>query len=241
MLLYILFYVYLEEASRVVAVFKVNENVNLSKLYQPCDGTGGLNEVVEAYKELLTDIVGASCMEDFFVNYKYEYVDMFREFKRKIREPQGKKKVTIKFASTLIRTLENSTGEKINDIISKSKFRGKIQFYPGKIQMTSDIFHSLYEVAGYKIIAHLNNVMKNPGFEDVNSIMIISVIADACILQDMVKQAFPRQNVVISPEYRYATLIGSVICGYEFKSDSRIVSSRVEKFVKIFTQKNHLH
>ena len=225
-----------EDESRAVTVIDVENHFSLKELYKPIGEIGGANMVVEAYRELLNEIVGASLMEYCFLNYKKEYIDMFRSFKAKMRTANAEQYlIRISIAPVLIRNknaIEN---------ISKSKFGGEIQLSHGKIRMTSFVFLSLFEVVGERIIDHICNILQNPELMNVKSIVMVGIFAECHILQHMVKEAFPYINFVIPTDNRIATLIGSVICGHEYERESEVVSSRVEKFVKRFKSKKHLH
>lgn len=224
-----------DEESRAVAVIDVENQYSLKELYKQSGGIGGANMVVEAYKQLLTEIVGASFMEYCFLNYKYEYIEMVQTFKEKMCLAKTKQElVKIAIAPVLIRKLLEGVDKKTNDIISKSKFGGKIHLQNNKLQMTSDVFLGLFEAVGGRIIDHIYNILQNPELCNVKSIIMVGIFANSQVLQHMVKQAFPYINVVIPTDNNVATLIGGVICGHERGWDSEVVLSRVEKFVKFF-------
>ena len=224
-----------EDESRAVTVIDVENHFSLKELPKPNGGIGGANMVVEAYRELLNEIVGASLMEYCFLNYKKEYIDMFRSFKEKMRRANAEQElIRISFAPVLIRKLREGVNKNTIEIISKSKFGGEIQLSHSKIQMTSVVFLSLFEVVGGRIIDHICNILQNPELINVKSIVMVGIFAECHILQHMLKQAFPYINFVIPTDNRIATLIGSVICGHEYERESEVASSRVKKFVKCF-------
>lgn len=228
----------LEEESRAVTVIDVENHFSLKELYKPIGGIGGANMVVEAYRELLNEIVGSSLMEYCFLNYKKEYIEMFRSFKGKMRTANAEQElIRISFAPVLIRKLQEGVNKNTIEIISKSEFAGKIHLRSGKLRMTSDVFLSLFEVVGGRIIDHIYNILQNPELKNVKNIIMVGIFANSHVLQHMVKQAFPYINVVIPTDNGIAPLIGSVICGHEYGRNSEVVSSRFEKFVKFFKLK----
>ena len=196
--------------------------------------------VVEAYKQLLTEIVGASFLEYCFLNYNGEYIEMFRIFKEKLCMAKAKQYlVRISIAPVLLRKLREDVNKSTKEIISKSEFAGKIHLSSGKLQMTSDVFLGLFEAVVGRIIDHIYNILQNPELCNVKSIIMVGIFANSQVLQHMVKQAFPYINVVIPTDNNVATLIGGVICGHEYGRNSEVVSSRFEKFVKFFKLKKN--
>lgn len=210
-------------------------------MYKTSERTGGGRQIYNAFEQLLTDIVGASVIEEFSRSYPEEYAIMYEEFHSKCftigNEVFGK--ITIKIPFALVDIFEEKTNKSIKETIDNSKFSSKLLWCADKCRFTRELFQGLFKVPSSEIIALVNNVIEKPEIKGTKNIIMIGTFAELPILQTMIKQALPGMKVIITPEAKLSSLIGAVIYGHEHRNEiePKYATSRVDKFIEKFQKR----
>ena len=196
----------------------------------------------KAYKQLLTEIVGAPIMAKFSRSYPEDYAEMYTIFERKRNDIKygENKKITIVVPIRLVEVFEDDTGEDVQSSIDNSKYHSTIKFPGERLRFSVELMTDLFIDPCNAIIALLNTALKIPEIKYTKNIFMIGEFAEFRILKD-IKQAHPEMEIVIVPDPTLSGLKGAVIYGHEHGNEPKYISSRVAKFIGTFKKGPVLH
>ncbi|XP_062618636.1 heat shock 70 kDa protein 12B-like [Saccostrea cucullata] len=208
-------------------VYEVQPDHNLKEMHKDSRGGMGGNQVNEAFKQMLIQIVGAPVFNEFARSFTDDSVDFYRDFEIKKRritvDIQGN--VYIFIPISLVKTFEQKAGKNIKEAIENSIYSGKITFRNNKFRIEAEVIQSLFEDAVNQIVDHVRDALKKPDISDTNNIIMVGGFSESPILQDVIKQSFPDMRVIIPSDPELAVVKGAVLFG----CNPVTISSRIAK------------
>lgn len=101
-----------------ISIYQKHSNGTYIELHKPTEGPWRGTKVDEAFYQMITRIVGASCFRKFINKdeFKADNLDIQRELelKKKKVKPESNSKILFKLPFSLTLTFEEETGEKLN-------------------------------------------------------------------------------------------------------------------------------
>lgn len=98
----------------------------IRELHIPTGLLGG-TKINEALERIIIEIVGSKVFEKFKDEYKYDHIDICREFRTTIYSSQSSDRIAISIPCSLFEVFEKETGGKtINDVIQQTQYANKM-------------------------------------------------------------------------------------------------------------------
>lgn len=209
----------------------MQDSGSLKELYKANGGDWGGTMVDESFRSLLNDIVGTDVMETFSQKHKYDFLDLFRNFEIKKRtithNYADNAKFVFRFPNTFIEIFQAMHPEcdNLTEFVSNSKYKNRLKWKSDRLQMDPQLAVSLYDESCNKIVAHIQQLFKQPLVKDVPTIVLVGGFAESSILQSAIREAFKDKKVIIPKEPELAVVKGAIMYGYNTKK----ISARVCK------------
>ncbi|KAL4232762.1 Heat shock 70 kDa protein 12A [Mactra antiquata] len=201
-----------------ITIHQVQDNGSIKELYAANGGDWGGTYIDKAFRDLLSDIVESTLMDDFQHAKMDDYIGLFREFevkKRKFKKDMAEK-ITFKVPIALDETFEHKNKKSIKDhIATKPQYNGNIIWTVDKLRIGADIARNLYTKALDKISHHLKSLFTVDLVKDVSTILLVGGFSESEMLQCMIREQFPDKKLIIPAEPGLAVLKGAVIFGHD--------------------------
>ncbi|XP_061163780.1 heat shock 70 kDa protein 12A-like [Saccostrea echinata] len=212
-----------------ITVHQVQQNGTLKEIHKANGGDWGGTKVDEAFRELLEDIVGKKVMEKFCKDYKYDMLELFRNFEVKKRTitPDLDEKITFKVPISLNETFKAANKCDIKDTLKRNpKYKDQINWMGDKLRMSANIAKGLFSNSVSHIVEHLKNLAQIPEVSKATYILMVGGYSESPMLRDAVMVAFKNKKVVVPNEAGLSVLKGAVIFGHEPST----IQCRVSKY-----------
>lgn len=196
-----------------ITVHEVQQNGQLKELYQSSSGDCGGTSVDKAFKNALTGIVTERMLKDYSKKYPDDYLSLLKNFeatKRRCRKGQNYHPVCIlNLPFSFIEECLETLGTDLKTLISNSKFKDQISLELDKMKIELKLFETFFRPACSGIIKHVKVLLR-----DVNIIFMVGGFSESYILQNSIRDAFPKCQVIVPEEPSLAILRGAVMLGY---------------------------
>lgn len=213
-----------------ITVYKLQEDMALTKLVATSSEELGGTNVDEAYIQFLEEIYGTDVLEKFnsdpeyFIN-SFEYWYYFESKKIESSNfrfnPYTKKHLVTPVVLSEIflkkqRSQRVSHNNLLNTLLKKSKYRNRnITVESGKLRMSKDIFESFFNPTIDKLIAHLSKMFKDKLYSDIETILIVGGFSECQLVQEQLKRHFGNAKSLVFPhEASLSVLKGAVYSGH---------------------------
>lgn len=196
-----------------ITIHEVQQNGQLKELYQSSSGDCGGTSVDKAFKNALTGIVTERMLKDYSKKYPDDYLSLLKNFeatKRRCRKGQNYHPVCIlNLPFSFIEECLETLGTDLKTLISNSKFKDQISLELDKMKIELKLFETFFRQACSGIIKQLKVLLR-----DVNIIFMVGGFSESYILQNSIRDAFPKCQVIVPEEPSLAILRGAVMLGY---------------------------
>ena len=200
-----------------ITIHEITPSGGLKEVHAASGGGWGAILVDEAFKRLLTDVVGTKVYTKFVKQETEDWLDLWRmfEFKKTTVDPAKKDKINMKLPVTLMEMFQNETRQDIRDRVAESKYSTMIHFAGGdKVRYEASLIQSLFKKSVDKTVSHVQSLLRDKNARDVKAILMVGGFSESPMLQDVIKKAFPRLKIIIPKEASSAILRGAVIFGH---------------------------
>jgi hypothetical protein len=194
------------------------------------DSIGGTN-VDRMFFTALDQWLGTEVMKQFRQDNASDMLELERSFeskKRGIGRDGPDDNITFSNLGELCKIYKEQSGSPVKSKMSELGLQKKVTvFKENKFRFQSSYLRELvFDEPINAIVSHLERLFLNPSVSDINTILLVGGFSDCPILQQKVRNAFPKKTVVNPPEANLAVLKGAVIFGHSPKSVSQRLSPR---------------
>lgn len=199
-----------------ITVHEVKDHGKLKELHKASGGAWGGTKVDEAFKQLLIKIVGSQVMTKLQKQHTDDYLDLFREFEIKKRDiaPDKGSKITLKLSSSLRDLYEEETEVDLKQTVAQTSFSGNMSVIGDKLRIDSSIYKGLFSDAINSIVKHVKELLREPAVQGTEAILMVGGFSESRMLQQAVKDNFPKMKLVIPEEAGLVVLKGAVVFGH---------------------------
>lgn len=214
-----------------ITVHEKLEGNKLKELFKASGGACGGTSVDTQFYSTMTRIFGGEVMHSLQKERTFAYMDLVREFetaKRVLKpEEEGDKKVnlTIPYV-TLNEICKEVLEEELGDVLKQSTLNDDISSLGDKFRIKVSYMKNMFQRTIEDIVQHIKNILQKTEAEDVSRLLLVGGFSESLLIQDAVKKAFPKMQIIIPEEAGLAVLKGAVIFGHQPDS----ISSRVIRY-----------
>lgn len=205
-----------------ISIYQKQSNGTYKELHRPTRGPWGGTKIDEAFDQMITKIIGASCFQRFKDDFKADNLDFHKELETKKRtiKPESNSKTTIKLPDSLVTTFEEETGEKMKEVIQQTQFYNahKMTWHTDKLRMEAGLFKELFREPINMLVEHLQQLMSEDNLSDVSTLLMVGGFSESPIMQDAIMKAFPARRVIVPVDAGLAVLKGAVLFGHQSNS-----------------------
>lgn len=189
----------------------------IRELHIPTGLLGG-TKINEALERIIIEIVGSKVFEKFKDEYKYDHIDICREFRTTIYSSQSSDRIAISIPCSLFEVFEKETGGKtINDVIRQTQYANKMSLRLDKLRIKADLIEDfimeLHVVD--PLVKHIRHLMTKDNLSDISNLLMVGEMSESPIMQGAIMKAFPDKTVIVPDGAEFALLKGAVMFGYE--------------------------
>ncbi|KAL3878758.1 hypothetical protein ACJMK2_031089, partial [Sinanodonta woodiana] len=202
------------------SVFTVHEkqpNGTIQDVSVASCGPWGSIKIDEEFAQLIIKIFGAITFKALYNNCRADYLDIIRDLdvKKRYISSDSNNRISIRIPRALERIYNENTGERVQDAVEQSPFRGKIQLSIDRMRFDAELFRSLFKNYISSITNHIENICEKAEVKGTSTFLMIGKLSECPLVQESVIQAFPKAKVVIPKETYLAVLKGAVILGHK--------------------------
>ncbi|KAJ8297818.1 hypothetical protein KUTeg_024349 [Tegillarca granosa] len=199
-----------------ITVHEVDDRGKLRELNNATGGAWGGTKVDAAFFQLLTDIVGEEVMGMFWKDHKSDAIDLNREFevkKRTIKKNMGEF-VQIKIPIVLKEKYEKVIKKTFAEAIDESMYKGRITIIADKLKFDSRLIQGLFRDPLDHLVEHIRDLLCKPSVKGSSAFLLVGGFSESPIVQDTIKEKFPKMKVIVPAEPSLAVLKGAVMYGH---------------------------
>lgn len=190
-----------------------------------CGGTSVQHNVLEHIVQILGSDVITSLKEE--KPEEFVYLEYQIAMKLKTVNKSNIMRIRIPHFALEMSGIFDKSPRNVHDVYGK-RIKG-IAHLGDKMLIDSDIIHNLFQPTIDKIINLMEKVFTD--YKDaynVKAIIIVGGFAENVLVQDAVRQYFPKKHIVIPDEPVTAVMRGAVLCGHQHCQYMKISSSEVK-------------
>lgn len=200
-----------------INIYQIQSDGMIRELHIPTGLLGGI-KINEALERIIIEIVGSKVFEKFKDDYKYDHIDICREFRTTIYSSQSSDRIAISIPCSLFEVFEKETGGKtINDVIQQTQYANKMSLRLDKLRIKADLIEDfimeLHVVD--PLVKHIRHLMTKDNLSDISNLLMVGEMSESPIMQGAIMKAFPDKTVIVPKGAELALLKGAVMFGYE--------------------------
>ena len=164
-------------------------------------------------------------------------IDMMRDFEVKKRTVKlnETKKITMKVPSALNKACKSVLGGDVKAQIGRGKLKEQVSIIGDKCRIAPEIIQGFFNEPVKRIVEQLRKITQHSQVRGVSTILMVGGFSESDVLQQRVKEAFPKLKIIIPNEAGLAVLKGAVIYGHE----PEMITTRVCRYtygVEVFNK-----
>ena len=199
-----------------ITIHQVKDHGRLKELHKATGGAWGGTKVDDAFRQLLVKIVTDDVFPVFQRDHTDDYLDLFREFEIKKRDitPDKGSKITLKLPSSIRDLFQEEKEMDIKQAIAQSSFSGSMSVTGDKVRIEASVFKGLFSDAINSIVKHVKQLLREPSVQGTEAILMVGGFSESKMLQQAIKDNFPRLKLIIPEEAGLVVLKGAVVFGH---------------------------
>lgn len=200
-----------------ITIYLKKSDGTLEELHRPTGGLWGSSKINEAFERMMIEIVGSKVFEKFKNDYKYDYIELCREFeikKRKITTNYSDK-ICIKIPINLAEIFKEETGKREMEAINQTPYANKMTWRADKLRVDAYLIAKLFSEQVDMLVEHLKKLLSKDNLSDISTLLMVGEFSESPVMHDAIKRAFPDKKVIKPLEAGYAVLKGAVMFGHE--------------------------
>lgn len=201
-----------------INIYQIQSDGTLKELHRPTGGLWGGTKVNEAFERMIIEIVGLKVFEKFKDDYKYDHIDIRRQFEFKMRLISSKSsdRLYIPIPCSLFEVFEKETGGKnIKDVIQQTQYANKMTLKLDMLRIDADLIKDLFMELVDLLVEHIRHLMTKDNLSDISNLLMVGEISESLIMQGAIMKAFPDKTVIVPEGAELALIKGAVVFGYE--------------------------
>ena len=145
-----------------------------------------------------------------------DYLDLFREFEIKKRDitPDKGSKITLKLPSSIRDIFEEETDNDLKQAIAQTSFSGSMTVTGDKLRMDASVYKNLFSDAIDSIVKHVKDLLRESSVSGTEAVLMVGGFSESKMLQQAIKDNFPRMKLIIPEEAGLVVLKGAVVFGH---------------------------
>ena len=199
-----------------ITIHEVTSTGGLKEVHAASGGGWGGILVDEAFRDVLTDVVGKERYRKFMKQETDDWIDLWRTFevKKKTIDPTSSAKTNMKIPLSLIELYKTETRQDLRDRIAETKYASQMQLSGDKIRFDCELMQGLFSKSISTTVSHVKSILRDTKAQDVRAILMVGGFSDSPMLQSAIKRAFANLKIIIPKEASSAILRGAVIFGH---------------------------
>lgn len=209
-----------------------------------CKSTGndcGGTCVDQEFFNVLHSILGADRMDTFKTKYETEYLDLQHSFEsaKRIITRNETDKINIPVPVSALDKICGDDG--FLKIVQNSEYSERITIESGKMRLFPDFARSLFIKSSESVILKIESVLSQNEAANISVLLLVGGFSESEIVQDKIKETFPKKTVITPKDPTLAVLKGAVLFGHQ----PDVVTTRITQFAygrkikPIFDKKQH--
>lgn len=211
-----------------ITVHQRHYDGTLRELLPATGGAFGGKSVDDAFSAFLGEITGEKNMKKLEKEHMDDFIDLFREFETKKRAIYQDKpaKVSITMPVSLIDIVKKDKEKtSMANAVMSSPFGEHVSWGKQKLQISNKQFKKLFTPTIDGIIKHMEGILNEKSFKDVENVLMVGGFADCELVQAAIRDKFKNKRIIVPDEAGLAVLKGAVLFGHV----PRTISSRVAR------------
>ncbi|VDI31058.1 Hypothetical predicted protein [Mytilus galloprovincialis] len=211
-----------------ITVHEVTGPNSVKEIHQACGGHwGGITVNGEFYK-FLVRLLGGFVINDVKKHHAGAYFELMYSFEHaKTCFNEDTDKTTIRLPVAWLETYENSTNQKLSEVIPQTNFKNQIQLKGDKMRFNHNLFRSFFDYSIINVTDELDKLFKKQELSGVHTLLAVGGFSESPVLIDAVKQKLGEKvNVIVPRDPGLAVLKGAVMFGFE----PGTIKSRVSRY-----------
>ncbi|CAG2244506.1 unnamed protein product [Mytilus edulis] len=220
-----------------ITVHEVTGPNSVKEIHQACGGHwGGITVNGEFYK-FLVRLLGGFVINDVKKHHAGAYFELMYSFEHaKTCFNEDTDKTTIRLPVAWLETYENSTNQKLSEVIPQTNFKNQIQLKGDKMRFNHNLFRSFFDYSIINVTDELDRLFKKQELSGVHTLLAVGGFSESPVLIDAVKQKLGEKvNVIVPRDPGLAVLKGAVMFGFE----PGTIKSRVSRYTYGVAMQRH--
>ncbi|XP_062572636.1 heat shock 70 kDa protein 12A-like [Saccostrea cucullata] len=212
-----------------LTAFEVLPNGKIMELVKRIHGVGGIT-LENTFKEFLRKIFGDLVLKKYYAEYSDDYLDLLREFEIKKRTFGSRinelpvKRISLNLPYSIIHVYEYTIGEDLKSRINEAGYKDRIKVQCSKLFIDHATFNSFFQHACHETIRYVKTLLTSSKLSGIVTIFMVGGFSESPILQNAMKDAFPKYRIVVAEEPSLAALKGAVLMAGETPIKDRRLS-----------------
>ena len=184
-------------------MFEVDNDGYPKELYCACDLDCGGKRVDMAFENALSKIVTEEMIHNYRDKYIEDYNELLKEFeikRRRYEKETSDQMVSFKFPASFIEESTKTFCTDLTTLTKQSRFSDHLSWEKNQIRIDIETFESFLQPACDEIIKLVKKVLMDAKCSNVQYILMAGEFSESPFLQDAIRKAFPRLQVIASPE-----------------------------------------
>lgn len=202
--------------------------------YRTADNECGGSLVNETFLKFLVGIFGSQFMTSLQKEQPSVFSDIEEELELLKRNVKGNHSGKINFSFpyyNIDSSSKNYLGEDLHEAICSSIYGNDITPLIGhKMRINSDLFCNFFKPTIDKIINLMEKVFVDyKDSHEVSAIVMVGEFSKCILVQEAVRQMFPKKDIITPTYPGLADILGAVLCGHQPCQYKPISPSQVRK------------
>lgn len=172
----------------------------------------GGTAIDNAFLRFLENVFDEKVVKDLKLNELEDYMDLIHEIevKKELIKLDTNTDIVINMSVGLMCTIKKHCGG-INAAIQKSKYSDSISVSGKKLLVNAQVFKDLFKPTIDELLKYLDQLFQNPKVSDINHIIMVGAFSKCELVQNAMKDKFPKKEIMILDEADLAVLRGAAL------------------------------
>ena len=208
-----------------IVAHKVRKDGKIRELFRATGGAWGGTVIDQKFINLLYSIFGEEFIKEFHSKFPKDYVELLQDFEIRKRGESESVRVSLPYNFCNFSFDGKSVQDRIKNYTEKSGT--SVKFSSGKLVLSSEIVHSLFEGPLKEINDHIENLLCRPKLRDLNYIFLVGGFAESARLQSSIKKSFSNRVTVLVPEEASLAVVRGAVA---FGCDPSSICQRICRY-----------
>lgn len=200
-----------------ITVHEIGEHGQLLEKHRASGGDWGGTRVDKEFFKFLEKVFGKGVLEVLMEEHMEDYLDLCANFemKKRITPADLNNMVTITLPSAVGEVIEAKYGTTIKEAIQKSPYNDKLILKGNKLRIGYDVFKDFFHYAISETVKKVSQVLSHRDVKGCAKILMVGGFSNSLLLQESMREKFPKHEVVIPLDAELSIIKGAVIFGHD--------------------------